>query len=117
MAWAKHSFVANLKITPDELRQLKRLLKLSRPAVGALDAVVNSTAVASILEGVPQFAEIEWQLLVSVAETLAKLREEDLKQFRDTYATIFAAMRRGEVIRAGLGAGRSRKGNPERQSK
>jgi Type II secretion system (T2SS), protein G len=91
MAWPKHSFVANLKIMPDELSRLKRLLKLGRPAVIALDAVVNSTAVASDLDNVARFAEIDWQLLVLVAEKLAKLREDDLKQFRHTYAIIFAA--------------------------
>jgi Type II secretion system (T2SS), protein G len=97
-AFVKHSLIANLRIRPDELDRLKRLLKLPRPVVLALDAVVMSP-MASALDNAPRFAEIDWDLLASIAETLAKLREEELGHFRNAYGAIVVAYEKSMASR------------------
>ncbi|HEY7293568.1 MAG TPA: hypothetical protein VH916_00950, partial [Dehalococcoidia bacterium] len=87
-ALAKYSLIANLGIRHDELQRLKRRLVIEPPAMLALDTVVNSQVTDSALEQVPLFAEVDWTKLVSVAEALAELREQDLRDFRGTHAAI-----------------------------
>jgi hypothetical protein len=84
-AVAKYSFLANLRITPEEHRRLRRRLDLDPSVVTTVEAVANAKNTTFAPEIVPPFAGVEWDSLVSIGEALTKLREQDLEAFRDIH--------------------------------
>lgn len=91
-AWAKVAFAASLQVNADEFERLAGRPDLSAAVLPAVRATIDRRR-RGPSETASLFADVPWNDLLQVGDELQEIRQAELADFRDTYATIIAARR------------------------